>query len=80
MTFLVGANDATYMAKEFKERFKEEDVLSLGNYQAMLKLCIDGTTSHPFFCYTLPLPNSRTQNREKVIKLSRERFGKEIKD
>ena len=80
MTFLVGANDATYMAKEFKERFKEEDVLSLGNYQAMLKLCIDGTTSHPFFCYTLPLPNSRTQNREKVIKLSRERFGIEIKD
>jgi hypothetical protein len=78
MTFLVGANDAAYMAREFKERFKEEDILSLGNYQAMLKLCIDGTTSHPFFCYTLPLPNSKTQNREKVIKLSRERFGKTI--
>lgn len=80
MTFLVGANDAAYMAREFKERFKEEDILSLGNYQAMLKLCIDGTTSHPFFCYTLPLPNSKTQNREKVIKLSRERFGKTITD
>ncbi len=78
MTFLVGANDATYLAKEFKERFKEEDILALGNYQAMLKLCIDGTTSSPFFCYTLPLPNSRSQNKEKVMRVSRERFGKKV--
>src|SRR5690606_39774743 len=29
MTFLVGAGDSPYLAKEFGERFKEEDVLAL---------------------------------------------------
>jgi hypothetical protein len=51
-SFLVGAADATYMAKEFSERFKEEDLLALGNFQAILKLYIDGITQAPFHCYT----------------------------
>lgn len=78
MSFLIGADDAGYMAKEFSERFKEEDLLALGNYQAILKLCIDSRTQAPFHCYTLPLPNSVTQNREKVLKVSRERYTKPV--
>lgn len=78
MSFLIGAEDATYMAREFMERFKEEDLLALGNYQAIIKLAIDGITRSPFFCTTLPLPNSRTQNREKAIQNSRERYTKKI--
>ncbi len=80
MSFLVGAEDAGYMAREFTERFKEEDLLALGNYQAILKLAIDSVTQSPFLCYTLPLPQSATQNREKVIKNSRMRYMKEVKD
>ncbi len=80
MSFLIGAADATYMAKEFGERFKEEDLLALGNYQAIMKLAIDNITQAPFLAYTLPLPNSATQNREKVIKSSRERYTKPVKD
>lgn len=79
MTFLVGAGDSPYLAKEFAERFKEEDILALANYQAMTKMMIDGRTSSPFMCYTLPLPMSRTQNREKVIKASKERYMKPVK-
>lgn len=79
MSFLIGAEDSRYMAREFGERFKEEDLLSLGNYQAILKLSIKGMTQSPFLCYTLPLPQSITQNREKVIKISRERYTREIK-
>ena len=78
-SFLVGAADAGYMAKEFSERFKEEDLLALGNYQAILKLYIDGITQAPFHCYTLPLPRSMTQNREKVMKNSRMRYMKPVK-
>jgi hypothetical protein len=80
MTFLVGAGDSPYLAKEFAERFKEEDILALANYQAMTKMMIDGRTSTPFMCYTLPLPMSRTQNREKVIKASKERYMKPVKN
>lgn len=78
MSFLIGAEDATYMAREFVERFKEEDLLALGNYQAILKLAIDGITRSSFLCTTLPLPNSRTQNREKAIRNSRERYTKKV--
>lgn len=79
MSFLIGAEDSRYMAREFGERFKEEDLLALGNYQAILKLAIDNITQAPFLCYTLPLPQSVTQNREKVLKVSRERYTTEIK-
>jgi hypothetical protein len=76
MTFIVGAQDAEYLAKEYGERFKLEDLLALGNYQALLKLYIDGITTSPFMAYTLPLPRSANTNREKVIKVSNERYTK----
>ncbi|RJQ38797.1 DUF87 domain-containing protein [Candidatus Microgenomates bacterium] len=79
LSFLIGAQDTSYMAKEFGERFKEEDLLALGNYQAIIKLAIEGVTQPPFLCYTLPLPKSVTQNREKVIRSSRERYMKAVK-
>ena len=79
MSFLIGADDARYMAREFGERFKEEDLLALGNWQSILKLSIKGMTQAPFLCYTLPLPTSVTQNREKVLKVSRERYTNEVR-
>ncbi len=78
MSFLIGAEDARYMAREFGERFKEEDLLALGNWQAIIKLSIRGMTQSPFLCYTLPPPSSVTQNREKVLKVSKERYTKEV--
>lgn len=79
LSFLIGAEDSRYMAREFGERFKEEDLLALGNYQAIIKLAIDQITQAPFLCQTLPLPKSVTQSREKVIRASRERYTKPIK-
>lgn len=83
LTFLVGAQDAFYLAKEFGERFKEEDLLALGDYQILTKLSIDSRTSPPFLAQTLPLPQSKNQNREKVIRVSQQKYsrnsaGKEI--
>ncbi len=78
-SFIIGAQDSPYMAKEFGERFKEEDLLALGNYQAIIKIAIDGITQAPFLCYTLPLPESVTQNREKVVRNSLERYTKIVK-
>jgi hypothetical protein len=78
MSFLVGADDSQFLAREFMERFKEEDLLALANFQAIIKVCIDNRTSSPFSCQTLPLPNSRTQNRDKAIRNSRERYAKKI--
>ncbi|KKU82807.1 MAG: hypothetical protein UY10_C0023G0004 [Microgenomates group bacterium GW2011_GWA2_47_8] len=78
MSFLIGAEDSSFMAREFGERFKEEDLLALGNYRAIIKLAIDNVTQAPFLATTLPLPRSVTQNREKAIRSSRERYTKPI--
>lgn len=76
MCFLVGAEDAQIMAREFGQVYKEEELVSIGNYQIINKISIDNLTTRPFYAYTLPLPRSKNQNREKIIRLSRERYTK----
>jgi len=78
MSFLIGAQDSFYMGKEFGERFTETDLLALGNYQAIVKLAIEGITQSPFLCQSLPLPKSITQNREKAERLSREKYTRKV--
>lgn len=78
LSFGIGAGDARLLAKEFGLKYKEEELVGLGNYQTVLKLSIDNHTSTPFSATTLPLPRSTNQNREKVIKNSRERYAKKL--
>ncbi|WP_240537703.1 type IV secretory system conjugative DNA transfer family protein [Bradyrhizobium japonicum] len=53
ISFRVGAEDATYLAREFQERFDEVDLLQLPNYHVYLKLMIDGMPSKPFSAVTI---------------------------
>ncbi len=76
ISFVIGAQDASALSKEFGQWYKEEDLVNLGAYQIIIKLAIDNLTSLPFHALTLPLPKSKNQNREKVIRLSKERFTK----
>ncbi len=78
VSFGVGSADARILAREFGMKYKEEELVALGNYQTILKLSIDNHTSTPFSATTLPLPRSRNQNREKVIRSSRERYAKKV--
>lgn len=78
ITFLVGAEDARGLSFEFGNEYKPEDFVALGNYQTLLKMSIDGRTSLPFYATTLPLPKSRTESREKIVKVSRERYTKKV--
>lgn len=75
ISFLVGAEDARILEKEFGGVFTEKDLVGLSNFQIIVKLAIDNLTSRPFFAYTLPLPASRNQNREKVLCVSRQRYS-----
>ena len=78
VSFGVGAADARLLVREFGEKYEEGELVGLGNYQIVLKLSIDNHTSGPFSAVTLPLPRSRNQNREKVVRSSRERFTKQV--
>ena len=78
VTFAVGASDATILFKEFAEVFSETDLVNLSNFQVACKLAIDGYSTRPFLAHTLPLPISKNLNREKVIRISRERWAKKF--
>jgi hypothetical protein len=76
ISFSVGAEDAQIIYKEFAEVFSENDLVNLSNFQIATKLMVDGHATRPFLAHTLPLPVSRNQNRPKVIRVSRERWGR----
>lgn len=76
LSFIVGADDAVHLQKEFGGKYTPEDLVSLGRYQIICKLLIDSQVSHPFPAATLPLASSHNQNRNKVLQVSRERYAK----
>lgn len=76
MSFVVGARDAFLLSKEFGEIYSENDLVSLGKYEIVLKQSIDGLSSAPFPAKTLPLPAVKNDNRDKIVRLSKEKFGR----
>lgn len=77
IVFRVGAADAEALVPEFTPTFTEEDIVNLPKYEIYLKLMIDGIASEPFSARGLmPLSeDEKTNNVEKVIKVSRERYA-----
>ncbi len=80
-TFSLGAQDAKALALEFAPYFTEEDIISLERFYVYIKLMINGMTSHPFSGRILvPWEDPdfmvpHTKNRERVVQLSREKYG-----
>ncbi len=75
--FRIGAEDAEFLEKEFEPIFTAQDLVNLPNRQIYIKLMIDGITGSAFSANTLP-PIDLTKtaaNAEKVIKVTRERYG-----
>jgi len=58
MSFRVGAQDATVLAREFLPKFSAQDLIALPNYHLYLKLMIDGVVSQPFSAVTCQQPLS----------------------
>ncbi|HCR81701.1 MAG: hypothetical protein UY47_C0003G0047 [Parcubacteria group bacterium GW2011_GWB1_49_7] len=75
-SFVMGAEDAALFTKEYGEHYTSEELVSLERYQIINKLSIDNLVSLPFPAFTLPLAKSSNLNREKVIRVSRERYSK----
>lgn len=77
ISFTIGAEDAGLIVREFGGVFEENDLVNLENYQVAVRLMIDDQSSRPFLAKTLPLPASVNQNKETVIRVSKERWGRE---
>jgi len=79
-SFVIGNQDAFILSKEFGPNFPPEDLVKIGRYQIICKLSIDSETKEPFYATTLPPLSCKNQQRDKVIRISRERWGKKIVD
>jgi len=75
IVFRVGAEDAEYLEKEFEPVFTPNDLINLPKYHVYMKLMIDGVTSNPFSASTLPPIANPAGHEEKIIRVSRERYG-----
>ncbi len=78
MSFVVGATDSAYLTREFSELYSQNDLVTLGKYQVVMKMSIDEMTTLPFPAKTLPLPALQNNNREKIIRLSKEKYGRKL--
>jgi DNA-directed RNA polymerase subunit RPC12/RpoP len=71
----VGGADATAMETEFAPTFTPEDLVNLAKYQIYLKLMVDGVATPPFSANTLAPIVTKTDNQDKAIAVSRERYA-----
>jgi len=76
VSFRVGAEDAEFLEKEFSPEFSANDLVNLAKYNICLKLMIDGIAGRAFSAETLPpFPRPQVSNKEKILKVSRQRYG-----
>ena len=80
IAFRVGADDAEFLAKEFRPTFSESDLINLHNYHIYLKLMVNGITSPPFSATTLPCPVTQISDPEEITENSRIRYCRKRKE
>lgn len=76
ISFLVGATDGAVLTKEFGGLYSDNDLVSLGKFETVLKLSVDGMTSRPFPAKTLPLPALKNDKRLEIVAYSKEKYGR----
>ncbi len=75
ITFRVGADDATALARYFEPIFEPNDLTNLSLQNIYVTMSIDGETSIPFSAKTLRVPDPEADNARTIIELSRKRFN-----
>jgi hypothetical protein len=72
-SFRVSADDGEYLQKQFEPEFNAHDLVNQENYNAVIKLIINGIPSRPFNIRTIyPLPGTEdTETGKAIIELSR---------
>lgn len=77
LSFQVGFDDAEYLSSQYGEEVLPPDLVSLNKYTAYTRLLVDGMPTKTFSLDTLAPPQFEPEEgrREKVIRMSRERYA-----
>jgi len=77
ISFRVGAQDAESLVKQFEPVFNENDLLNIDNFNAYVKILINGETSKPFNIQTLPSERGNGEMAGKIKEMSRSKYGRD---
>ncbi len=75
--FRIGAEDAEFVVKQYEPVFSQRDLINIDNYNAYLKLLIDGQTTTPFNISTSPHKKGDPMISQAVKEFSRFKYGRE---
>ena len=77
VSFRIGPEDAEFMTKQFTPNFNEQDLINIDNYNAYVKLMINGTVSEGFNMTTYPPEKGSRELAEAVKQLSMLKYGRD---
>ena len=77
ISFRVGAQDAEFLVKQLAPVFNEGDLLNIENYNAYVKILINGQPSTPFSVKTFPPEFGSLEAAVAVKEMSRQKYGKD---
>jgi len=75
ISFRIGADDAEFMEQQFEPVFAAHDLMNIDNYNAYVKLLINGQTSRPFNIHAFPTPRGSAKVAQAVKELSSVKYG-----
>jgi len=75
-SFRVGAEDAEFLKTQFEPTFSPRDLINVDNYNAYVKLLVNGQPAKPFNIKTLAFENGDYQIAEKIKELSSLKYGR----
>jgi hypothetical protein len=76
-SFRIGPSDAEFLAKQFAPIFDEQDLINIDNYNAYLKLMINGMISPGFNMQTYPPAKGDKELAENIKQLSMLKYGRD---
>ena len=74
--FRVGQDDAEYLEKQFAPNFTAQDLASIDNFNAYIKMLVNGRPVEPFDIRLMPRQTGDQSNIEVIKKLSSLKYGR----
>jgi len=80
IAFRVGKLDSEFLVKQFEPVFGEQDLVNIDNFNAYVKLLIQGETTKPFNIKTIPAYAGNREVADEIKAISREKYGRDRKE
>ncbi len=77
ISFRIGPEDAEFITKQFAPVFNEQDLINIDNYNAYVKLMINGTISKGFNMATYPPKRGNRDLAQAIKQLSMLKYGRD---